>query len=305
MKASAFSPGHITGFFEVFDTGDDPLAKGSRGAGFSLERGVRTDVVVEKSDVDSISIYFDGVLSKTAIVSEKTIDIFFRKTGIRGTYCVEARHAISVPFGSGFGSSGAGSLSLAIALNEAFGAGLSENEVAGMAHVAEVESKTGLGSVVAEAVGGVEIRLTPGGPGISRVLRVPVEGEYKILTLTIGPLSTKKYLEEESVRKSINRFGGALVDRLAKEPTVPLFLDLSREFAENTGLLPPDIVDMLAVLDRYDIQASMPMFGHGLFTILPVERMEEARAVFAEFDPDAMLIVSDICRKGAHAIHES
>ena len=45
MKATAFSPGHVTGFFEVRE-GDDPLASGSRGAGMCISLGATSKVTV-------------------------------------------------------------------------------------------------------------------------------------------------------------------------------------------------------------------------------------------------------------------
>ena len=41
-EATAFSPGHITGLFQVFDQSEDPLLQGSRGAGVSITQGVTT-----------------------------------------------------------------------------------------------------------------------------------------------------------------------------------------------------------------------------------------------------------------------
>ena len=63
-------------------------------------------------------------------------------------------HHVEVPLGAGFGTSGAAALSLALALNEALSLGLSKIEAAQLAHVAEVECKTGLGTVIAETFGG-------------------------------------------------------------------------------------------------------------------------------------------------------
>ncbi|MDQ5841992.1 MAG: hypothetical protein M3286_00735, partial [Thermoproteota archaeon] len=47
--AKAFSPGHITGFFEAphgtcSSSSSDFLYRGSKGAGFSIERGIATTV---------------------------------------------------------------------------------------------------------------------------------------------------------------------------------------------------------------------------------------------------------------------
>jgi len=72
------------------------------------------------------------------------------------------KHSINVPIGAGFGTSGAAALSLALALNEVFDLGMSKIEAAQLAHIAEVECKTGLGTVAAETFGGLEIRVKPG-----------------------------------------------------------------------------------------------------------------------------------------------
>ena len=45
----AFSPAHITGFFEICDNNKEPLLKGSRGAGISLKKGVTTKVKINNT----------------------------------------------------------------------------------------------------------------------------------------------------------------------------------------------------------------------------------------------------------------
>ena len=77
------------------------------------------------------------------------------------------------PSVAGFGSSGGGALSLALALNEAADAGLTRVEAAQIAHVAEIECKTGLGSVFAAERGGFGILTKPGAPGIGEALSYP------------------------------------------------------------------------------------------------------------------------------------
>ena len=43
--ASAFCPAHITGFFKAELEGKDPNYLGSLGAGFSIQKGVKTTAV--------------------------------------------------------------------------------------------------------------------------------------------------------------------------------------------------------------------------------------------------------------------
>ena len=47
-KLKVFVPAHITGFFEIM-TNDDPILKGSKGAGITLDKGVITETTVEVS----------------------------------------------------------------------------------------------------------------------------------------------------------------------------------------------------------------------------------------------------------------
>jgi mevalonate kinase len=55
---------------------------------------------------------------------------------------VTVDHHLEVPIGAGFGTSGAAALSLALALNNIFGLGMSKAEAAQIAHVAEIKCKT-------------------------------------------------------------------------------------------------------------------------------------------------------------------
>ena len=50
MTSSAFAPGHITGFFEIYDQEKTPEGRGSRGAGICLSSGVTTRVTLYGPD---------------------------------------------------------------------------------------------------------------------------------------------------------------------------------------------------------------------------------------------------------------
>ena len=66
---------------------------------------------------------------------------------------VKISHKIEPPIGYGFGTSGSGALGTAIALSDLFGLNLSLTQVSAFAHIAEVESVTGLGTVISLASG--------------------------------------------------------------------------------------------------------------------------------------------------------
>src|SRR3989338_4826873 len=102
MDAAAQSTGHITGFFVIYPNG-------STGAGINIEGGMRTSVATARKD----SFTMNGKKRKL-IVSEKTVDLFRRKTGKNGKVAV--KHFTKFPIGYGLGISGAGALSLSIVL---------------------------------------------------------------------------------------------------------------------------------------------------------------------------------------------
>jgi pantoate kinase len=131
-------------------------------------------------------------------------------------------------------------------LNESLGLRLSRIEAAQIAHVAEVKHKTGLGTVIDETFGGIQIRVKPGAPGIGKVKPVTVEGNHVVACLPFGPLSTKKALSDPKLRRLINRYGGKLVDELETEPQVSKFMKLSRNFAESTSLTSERVRRVLA-----------------------------------------------------------
>ena len=56
MHAKAFSPAHITGFFKAELEGKESNKLGSLGAGFSIQKGVRTTVNVRTKTKHDLSL---------------------------------------------------------------------------------------------------------------------------------------------------------------------------------------------------------------------------------------------------------
>jgi pantoate kinase len=168
-EASAFSSGHLTGFFQICDEPEDPLLKGSRGAGFSISQGVLTKVSVKPEDRTSIRIRINGEITNEAVVSKNVAKRMLSMSDDR--WRLEIAHQIGVPIGAGFGSSGGGAITLALALNEVLGLDLSYIEAARVAHKSEIECRTGLGTVFAVTQGGFGVLYKPGAPGIGAALK--------------------------------------------------------------------------------------------------------------------------------------
>jgi pantoate kinase len=300
--ARAFAPCHITGFFQIFDQTADALHVGSKGAGVSLTRGVKTTVKIKEASKNALTVKINGSCSNSAEVSRHVANVFLSHFKERDRFDITVDHFVDVPIGSGFGASGAAALSLALSLNRVFGLGMSNIEAAQLAHTAEVYCKTGLGTVIAETFGGLEIRLKPGAPGIGEIKNVVIPEDAMVACLVFGPLSTKRFLNDEQVRKRVNKFGGKLVDELLQEPNSINFMKLSREFAENIGLITDRTRKVLEAADRIGFTCSMPIFGEAVFTLTEKGSVEELLGVFREHGSDGKIVVSEIDRLGARSL---
>jgi len=247
--ATAFVPGHITGFFTPREH-EDPTKAGSQGAGLTLSDGVTVSV----RPADRTEVYLDDTSIEIEPV-ERVLD------ALDATAQVTAESA--VPIGTGFGVSGAMALGTALAANRAFSRQLSENELVTIAHGAEVQSGTGLGDVVAQARGGIPVRLEPGGPqdnlldGIPRRARV----EY----VTFGELPTEDVIGGNT--GPLERAGERALSRLVREPTLTSFIYASRRFAREAGLLTKRVRDTVQDVSDADGEASMAMLGETVFAL--------------------------------------
>jgi pantoate kinase len=300
--AKAFSPSHVTGFFQIFDSPKDPLLAGSRGAGVSIRQGVETSVRIKPAPNHSTRIKINGCESYSARVSQRVIRTFLSRIERRENLEILVEHKVQVPIGAGFGTSGAAALSLALAMNEALQLGLPKIESAKLAHIAEVECKTGLGTVVAETCGGLEIRTKPGAPGIGEIVRIPVSKDYALASLTFGPLSTKFYLTDRKSREQINKLGGNFVDRLTDEPCVENFLKLSRQFSEKIGFTDGRIRAVLKKTDKAGFICSTPIFGESVFTLTDQQKLKDVLRIFQRDVNGGKIVTSEIDFEGARIL---
>jgi pantoate kinase len=247
--ATAFVPGHVTGFFSAHRT-DDPATTGSRGGGLTLSDGVRvtvTPATTTRIDLDGRDVEMSPV------------------EGVLDAFGATARVAIDsdLPVGAGFGVSGAAALGTALASNTVFDGDQSENELVELAHVAEVDAGTGLGDVVSQARGGVPIRIEPGAPGHGVLDGVPTSARVEYVTF--GELSTADVIEGDTTR--LTRAGERALAELCERPTLPHLVQLSRRFAREAGLLVPEVEAAIEAVTDAGGEAAMAMLGRSVFAL--------------------------------------
>jgi len=294
MRAKAFSPAHITGFFKAELDGKEPNQLGSLGAGFSIQKGVKTIVNVRSKtehDINNYAIRVKGFNTGDIRVSEYVLNEFL----LDGKY-FDVTHEIDVPVGYGFGCSGAVALSLAIALNDALKYGYTKTKVAQIAHKAEIKCQTGLGDVSASYHGGFEIRTKSGAPGVGEVQKINPKEKLEVVIICFNPISTKKFLKEKI--SLINGLGGKMVQKLVKSQDMDEFQDMSIKFAQYIHVITPKMNKVIKDLHDNGIKCGIALFGETIFSLVPKDKKQKALEILKKYD-DGIVITSRIDNSGA------
>ena len=290
--AKAFAPGHLTGVFQICVEPEDPIMKGARGSGVSLTRGTTTTVTAEPSDTPSHTVTINGMEMTDAVISENVLGKYLPKLSEPHRIVVE--HTIETPITAGFGSSGGGALNLSLALNQVLDAGLTRVEAAQLAHVAEIECGTGLGSVFAADGGGFGVLYVPGAPGVGEAMHYEGSDGLSVVYLHYGPIPTREALGDPELRRRINELGGSYVDELHRELTPERFMSYSRRFTEHVGLVTPRLRRVFDATDPEGYTFTMAMFGEVAFTLQRREYVEPILGLLRERASDACPVVCGV-----------
>ena len=273
--ARAWAPAHITAFFVIF-------GNGSAGAGINLKSGVETEAKVSEKRA---GIRINGE-SGPARTSERVIAKYREIT--ENDFLAEVWHSCELPVGCGFGLSGAGAFSLSLALNEELGAGLSYDECAEIARLAEIEEGTGLGDVIAQKYGGLLIGEQPY-PSMAAG-RIEIDEKY-VACATFGKIDTCAVIRDGVWKEKINSIGLDCMRRFRGERNSENFIALAREFSRESGLADAEIMRILN-----DVKgASMAMLGRSVF--LPGNSPEKQKALLERHF--GSVYVSEIAEGGA------
>lgn len=297
--AKAFSPGHITGFFEIPQDNascSSFLQKGSNGAGFSIDRGIATTAYLYESAKMDYQIRINGMKSRDVEVSEWVIEEYLRLA--HRPYFVSISHDVGIPIGFGLGSSGAAALSLSYALNQALEIGLSTTQAAQIAHRAEIACNTGLGTVIAEFAGGFEMRTSAGAPGIGTVTKISLDENYKAIVLCLAPISTKSFLRNKM--NEINGLGSVMLNKLSATRRLGDFLEMARKFADSLNLTEGRCKAPIAALKAKGLESSVALFGQTVFTVVSQSSANDVTDTLREFD--GILIECNIDSEGARVL---
>ena len=284
-----YVPSHITGFFVPFFH-EDCLKTGSTGAGVSLSSGLETKIrVIEGSG--TVSVYLNGIKTKenstpVSLNCIKLIKERYPESFVNKDILIE--HESDVPVESGFGASASAALGICFSIKDLIK--ISPKECIKIAHETEVKNLSGLGDVVAEVKGGIEIRKTPGVDGI--IENIPSDN-LKVMGISLGKKRTESILKNPEKVKIIEKCGTKLLNKLINEPSVERLMQCSKTFTYKTGIMSKEILDLIEVISEINsYDASGIMIGEGAFTF--INERDENKVLDTLIDIKGDIIVSTI-----------
>ena len=273
MKAVAFAPGHISGFFEPVYMKQDMARTGSRGAGINVSLGAISEVVAEGSTKQDFEIFVNGRKSNSPV-----IHLALRHLVGENPLHVIVKTKLQLPIGQGFGMSAASALSASLALGKLVG--VSDVEALKASHFAEVQLRTGLGDALASSFGGVEIRKEAGLPPWGMIEHIP--GRYELVLCVVGKkLDTKKILSDSVKAKDIVNYGRYCTKKLLENPSIENFFSLSQVFTKKTKLADKSVLEAIEAADQFGM-ASMCMLGNSVFAAGETDKLCETLSRFGK-----------------------
>jgi len=167
-------------------------------------------------------------------------------------------------------------LAVGLALNEALALRLTYNEVGRIAHVAEVECRTGLGTVAPLMLGGAVVTVKSGGPGLCSIDRIPLKPNHRIVSGCFGPIATKTVLASQNLRRRVNRFGRRTLDEILEETSIQNFMTSCKRFAVDVGLMSSRVRKLIDAMERAGaIGATQNMVGEAAHSVVEEDRVKK------------------------------
>ncbi len=257
--AAAFAPAHITGFF-VPQPAPHPLEAGSLGAGVNLELGITS--YVRAMPGEGKITWLGMAAAEGRQVSHQVAQEFYPRAW---NLDLELAQDQVFPAGHGLGSSGAGALSMALAVNAALGFPLSPVGAAMLAHRVEVENRTGLGTVLGQTAGGIEVRTQAGAPGIGKVLSLGSPAEVWVHLALWEKIDTAAALDHPDLQSGYREVGERCLNNLLQRRDWQTFQRESHAFTRALNIGSDTVRAFGEVLENRGRVWAMPLFGQGVF----------------------------------------
>jgi pantoate kinase len=306
MKHSrtVYVPSGVSSFFEICDRLadgtkiEDPLHVGARGGGFIIAKGTTT-IATTRDDLSNDEVWINGVESPEAKTSRAVVRLIRNKHPIP---LVRVSHSVIPPIGQGFGTSGAGALSTAIAIGDLFDLKFTLGQASNYAHIAEIENLTGLGTVIslASGTGAIGLVTEPGSFSVGKTDAIICDPEnYILVCATFGAISKPSILSNETSRRRINEFGRKTQNAILDDPTPEKLLSQSRLFSEKSGLASPELLKLCdRALEFGALGATPNMIGNAIHCLIEKSGYISYMEKFSGDVPKDSLFESNLIQSG-------
>ena len=176
--------------------------------------------------------------------------------------------SLSPSIGCGFGVSGAAALGTGFTVNNLFNLGKTRDQLAQIAHIAEIKEGTGLGTVETEITGGFLLKTAPGLP--VRAIKLPFIGK-KVYATILGPLLTREVLKDTKSYRRINDAADKALSQCKKSNiTLEEVFDISCQFVKENGLLTdPEMITIVESIKKDGGHATMAILGRVILSDIP------------------------------------
>ena len=301
-------PHRISGFFEIVDTVngikiENPVKIGSRGAGFNVSTLGTTEINIldfeKKRENSDVEIFINNKrYDHSAETTYYIVDYVKKLT--KKPFNIRIHHSFKLPVGCGYGASGSGALGTIFGLDYLLDLKLSYHEKGKIAHIAEVENKTGLGTICGQLSGGLCMLKEPGYPCISERIKIPKN--IQIVCGTFGSIHTKSILTNPILNLRIKKEGKRALNRLLQDPNIKTFIRESLTFVETTEILEllemPKLKELIRSLNNLNIiGASMNQLGRSVYAICKEIKVKEVLDVFESYTPNIKISMTSIYEK--------
>ncbi len=256
--AAAFAPGHVTGLFAPSESGQDPRARGSVGAGIVLSLGATATARYRPGGARRVVV--TGETPGELPISTDVADRLLARR--RGELSVSIVH--DLPIGQGLGMSAAGALATALAVAQLVG--VPRERAIEVAHLADLFGGGGLGGVAAILGGGLEVRSVPGIPPWGSVRHRAFKGPIFVV-IAGPPIPTREALADPGflARAEASAHGPLVALRRRADPE--RFFTAAEAFTDAIGLARPELLRAIAELRGARAWVAQAMFGNCLFAL--------------------------------------
>ncbi len=231
MIICGFSPAPTSGFFKPMIT-NNIESTGAIGGGLTFSNGIYMTIKVCPG-TGKLKTYINGIEVYPSIAEYVIRSILNHKLH---NVDIEVYISTKVPVGSGFGTSASSAFLAGLLVNELFNLNYGFNEIAYIAHKADILFKTGLGSVCGLTSPGFIVIYAAGAPHRAKSIQIKFDDETLVFALWRNGISKDEILNNSKLLDEISLIGQRTLDRILANPDSETFFQECWKFAVDSGL---------------------------------------------------------------------